>query len=120
MAKPQRILRLRSKREPHRLLALSIPAHMHEYFTLYVCAKSITKSRVIRPWLDDWYRRTRSVDTDDVLIQEIVARLNKNYRLEFKPTGYPFKQYKEDSRMELTAQRLRESYIEQIIQRLEP
>jgi len=114
-----RMLKIKSKREKHQLLALTIPAHMHEYFTLYVCAKGITKSRIIRPWLDDWYKSTRLSETDDTLIGEIVSRINENYRKEFKPMDYPFEQYKEDMKAELTRQRLKVTYIDRIIQQLE-
>lgn len=113
-----RDLRLKSTRPPHSGVQISVPTYIHEYFTLFVCAKGITKSHVLKSYLFEWFKTHREQYPDDILIQELADRLIDHYREDYDIRTYPIEKYKIDMREKLVKQYLKESYIDKIIEKI--
>ncbi len=113
-----KILKIKSKRPPHRLVGVSVENYLHEYMTLYCLAKGITKARIIKGFLNEWMKEQRMVETDDTLIHEIINRIGDRYTEDPKFKDFPFEDFKILMEQELTRNGLKPSYITMVMSKL--
>ena len=77
-----KVLKIKTKRLPHKLVGISVPLYTHEFLTLYSLAKGITKTDIFRPWINDWIRGMRVTETDEVLVLQLVEKLKEKRRFD--------------------------------------
>ena len=114
-----RLLRVESTRKPHKLIGVSARTDTHEYITLYSLAKGTTKSKIFRMLLEDWMRHQRGVETDDMLLDELLQRVN--IRREEEKIRGKFTtdiSFKESIRTELKLKGLKEIYVEWVLKHM--
>lgn len=112
-----KILKIKTKRGPHKLIPISAPAYIHEYMTLYCLAKGITKSKIIKDFVADWVTKHRETDPDDALIEEIANDMSGKYIVELKHKQSP-DEFKVALGLELGRNGVKASYAQTIISKL--
>ena len=113
-----KILKIRSKRPPHKAIIISSPAYVHEYMTLFCLAKRITKSKIIKTFVDDWVKEHRLKDTDETLIIEIADGYSEQYLDDVRFKGISIEEYKIAIRQELANKGVKALYIDAILSKI--
>lgn len=93
-----------------KLVGAAMPLQFCNYMTLYVLAKGITKSRIIREVLEVWKRNNQS---EEELIQEIICAAQATYR---SKKGMSLISFKDQLRKELKSKRLNSEQIKNIVE----
>ena len=107
--------------EGHKLVGAIFPPWLHEYMTLYTLAKGTTKSKLLKTTMEGWMSSQRAAEADDILIKEIVERLNVQRSIDkANRTGISFMSYKEAIRAELISKGLKKTYVTLILSGLIP
>ena len=113
-----RILKIKSKRAPHKMVGASVKIYLAEYLTLYSLAKGISKSRLIKEYLDGWMKETRMKETDEMLIIEIANRINDKRSTEPRFHKIPLDDFKHQMENELKRNGLKLAYINTVMQKI--
>jgi hypothetical protein len=114
------ILRAESKRKGYKLIGVTVPSYIFEYLTLYILAKETTKAKVLKDIVDKWIKSQRQIDTDQILIKDIVIKLNMQRKIN-RANGVhqSIEDYKKIVEEELLRKGLKGSYIQLIIAELD-
>ncbi len=114
-----KVLKVPSSRTEHKLIGASLPARIHAYLTLYSLAKGTTKSRVIKELLDGWITVQREKEPDRVLIEEVIARINLQWKIE-KDTNpnHDYTKFRMGLTEELSDRGINEKYISLIMSQI--
>lgn len=110
-----KILKIKSKRPPHKGLIISAPLWYHEYMTLYCLAKRITKTKIIRTHLDEWIKEHRLTDTDESLITEIADGYSEEFSNDIRFKEVSLEDYKMEISQELMAKGVKPLYVQSIV-----
>jgi hypothetical protein len=113
------ILGIKSKRENHKLVGVSLPSQVHDYMTLYSLAKGTSKSRIFKSLLVPWVDKAKEKESEIVLMLAIVQRINDRWRLEkASHARKDFDTFKDQIILELTRKGLSEDHIFYITNKL--
>lgn len=113
------ILGIKSKRESHKLVGVSLPQPIHDYMTLYSLAKSSSKSKIFKSLLVPWVERAKEKESESVLLTGIIQRINSRWKLEKASRARTnFETFEDQIIIELSRKGLSEDHIEYIINRL--
>jgi hypothetical protein len=113
-----KILKIKSKRPPHKGIIISAPAYVHEYMTLYCLAHGITKTKIIKGYLDEWLKEHRISHPDEVLIDMISQRIMEKYNYGDEWKGVSIEDFKRDMSLELGRNGVKSVYITAILAKL--
>lgn len=111
---------LRKEREGYKLLGVSVPDRVHNYLTFYAMAKGSSKSEVVKKLVYDWVNQQKEKTPDNLLIQDIVQKINIRWRAE-KTSQSPmtFFTFKDLAREELLEKGMSETYVSLILADIE-
>jgi hypothetical protein len=113
-----KILKIKSKRTPHKFIAISVKDYIKDYLSLYCLAKGVTKSDIIKGFLNTWYNDTRLRETDEMLIEETINDRIYRYKSDDKFASLSFEEYKEMVEIELIQSGIKMNYVTNILNRL--
>ena len=118
--KPKVLTPLKKEREGYKLLGVSVPIRVHHYLTFYAMAKGSSKSEVVKRLVFDWVTHQKERTPDNLLIQDIVQRINTRWRAE-KTSQSPmtFFTFKDLARQELLEKGVNETYVSLILADME-
>lgn len=110
----------RKEREGYKLLGISVPDRVHNYLTFYSMAKGVNKSEVVKKLVYDWVNQQKEKTPDNMLIQDIVRRINIRWKAE-KTSQNPitFFTFKDMAKEELLEKGMNETYVNLILADLE-
>jgi hypothetical protein len=110
----------RKEREGYKLLGVSVPDRVHNYLTFYAMAKGSTKSEVVKKLVYEWVNDQKEKTPDNILIQDIVQKINIRWRAEkTSQTPITFFTFKDLARQELLEKGVNETYVNLILADLE-
>ena len=115
-----KILKVKTKRPPHKFIAVSILASMHEYMSLYCIAKQTTKSRIVMTFLNPWFAEMRLRETDESLIQETIENYTSSYVTYDKYADMHYEEYITLMEEELERGGLKTGYTTAILEKIKP
>jgi hypothetical protein len=75
------ILKNNSKRTEHKLVGASLPLPVHSYLTIYTLAKGLSKTKIIKPIIEEWVDKHKQKETEIQLIKEIINRYQLQWKL---------------------------------------
>jgi len=114
------VLKIKKKREDYKLVGINLPPPEHNYLTLYTLAKGVPKARILKMLITGWIDVQKKKNPDDVLLSEIVHRINLHRKVKKKiGDRLSLGEYKESIEEELTKKGLPQDYIEYILQEIE-
>lgn len=113
------ILGIKSKRENHKLVGVSLPSQVHDYMTLYSLAKSSSKSKIFSSLLMPWVEKAKEKESEVTLMTAIAQRINDRWRLDkASHARKDFDSFKDQIILELTRKGLSEDHISYITHKL--
>jgi hypothetical protein len=106
-------------KDPLKLIGAFVPLWIQQYLLVYTTAKGITKTSIIKKLIEDWVQQQKVVDPYESLLQEIIHKVQLQWKLEksINPS-YDLFIYKRSLRQELTSKGFENVYIETIINEL--
>jgi len=114
------VLGVDKKKKDYKLVGAYLSSWVHSYLTLYTLAKGNTKSNVLKELLETWISQQRTFYTDEELIQEIIQRIEIQWKLERKTNPLAsFKKFKEDLRKEFLDKGVKDETVNIIIKEIE-
>jgi hypothetical protein len=81
------MLKNNNKRDDFRLVGVSLPSPISDFMTLYSAAYGTSKSAIFRYLLENWVSEKRQTESDNTLLQRIVVRVNKQWKVYKKSSG---------------------------------
>jgi hypothetical protein len=107
------------KKKDEKLIGVLMSSSVSSFLNLYTLAKSTTKSNIIRPLIEDWIAVQRQQYSDEELLQEIIHRVDLQWKVEKKTKpNLSFAIFKDSLELELSA-KLPKEYVECIIKEIE-
>lgn len=115
------ILCIKSKRENHKLVGVSLPSPVHDYMTLYSLAKGSSKSKIFKALLVPWVEKAKEKESEMTLMTAITQRINDRWRLDkASHARKDFDTFKDQIILELTRKGVSEDHIFFITNKLKP
>ena len=113
------ILGIKSKRESHKLVGVSLPSPIHDYMTLYSLAKESSKSKIFKSLLVPWVEKAKERESETALMIAISQRINNRWKIEKSSHARKdFGSFKDQIILELTRKGLSEDHISYITNKL--
>lgn len=112
------IFKKESKNKDSKMIGAIVLPHIHQYLTLYILAKSSSKSQLLITIIENWMMQTRQEEPDDVLIRELASRLNE--RWEQEKESMTFERFKDLAKQEMEEKDLKPQYVTMVINQLKP
>lgn len=102
-----------------RHVGVTIPNMLNNYLVLFILAKGMTKTHIIRNLLKDWQENEKVYNSESKLIDQVSNRLKIEWKvLNQKKEGQDFTWFQEESKKELAKLKLDKNIIAKIIQKL--
>lgn len=113
------VLKAKGKRTDYKLVGASLPSRVHSYIALYCLAKGAFRAKIITTLLENWIAHQTKDNPPEILIKEIVNRLNLAWKLE-KKSGkvVSFTRFSEDVKSDFLGKGLNEETIESILNKV--
>jgi len=61
------------------VVGAAFPKKLYQYLNLYVLAKGLSKSRIIRDRVEDWIEEKRMTDSEEDLVKQICLRITNEW-----------------------------------------
>lgn len=85
-----KILKVNSSKPKNKLVGVLLPPQDDIYLALFCGTKRITKTKVFRTLLDDWFCKQRKKRPELELIKEIAGRIEADFKNEKSKIGFDF------------------------------
>ena len=114
------ILKAHSKAEMQKFTGVFVPQCIFSYISLYILAKGISRSDLLRNMMEKWVEETKSQTQDKELIQDILHKVRLQWKLEKSLTpGLQLFVYKKKLEKELTSKGVEAGTVAIILNELE-
>lgn len=71
------LLRTKVRKRPRHTFILKLPVESLRYLSLYSMAKGLSRTKIIRDVIGDWIDENKVEETEDVLIEQVVDRVDE-------------------------------------------
>jgi hypothetical protein len=99
-----------------KMVGVLFPMELHSYFSLYVLARGLTKSILIKQLMESWMRDHLLTGTSEI---ELIKELTTRIKTEYEKSGSSLVNFKRELKIELDKKGINDNNIKLILKNIQ-